>query len=499
MNDATQAAFPNAGKSRYRAVHALLLYWTDDDLLVIKEVKGLRTVLKKLCGFEAEQWSIPSSDSHAELQDKLRAFTKTHSKEDTLLIVYYGGHGYLDNYRQPVWLCNQQPGAASLKWYAHQVSLEDTKSDVLILLDCCHAGGSSGDAAKGTKEVIAACGFETWAPGVGDHSFTKSLIEELKYLSTGSSFSASSLHHRILDRLKHWSPIYNAERLSVQDPEGRFRDAERRKCPVYISLNKETMRRSIEIVSRVMSTPKGQASGSNSIYTPNKTPVDSMMTFLDDERFRHTEVTISVQVERGQILHHRHLIDWIREIPLLAKSVKLQAVIDSYSTLVLLSLPVAVWNVLPDDLACSFVGYTTSWNHLLPTSNNLNQPKIDLYPLNELGVFSAVDGLSESVSSGYGSFLLNSKDRAEPHRVEHAKILYPHGTRQGKVPASFQKAKEVTQPAVFNPFDPSRLLALFLTDHSLIEKGLFKQIQYKTSKVFVVGKVFSIFIRADSR
>lgn len=104
MEEAAQCAFPNAGRSRYSAVNVLLLSWEEDDLEVITEVDRLHRVFEKLYGFSADQWSIPSSDAHGELQDRLRAFTKTYGKEDALLIVYYGGHGYLDDFRQPIWL-----------------------------------------------------------------------------------------------------------------------------------------------------------------------------------------------------------------------------------------------------------------------------------------------------------------------------------------------------------------------------------------------------------
>lgn len=81
---------------------------------------------------------------------------------------------------------NTQKNAPTLRWSAHQASLEELSCDVLILLDCCTAGGASGVANKGLKEVIAACGFETWPPGVGEHSFPKSLTDELRQISQSS-------------------------------------------------------------------------------------------------------------------------------------------------------------------------------------------------------------------------------------------------------------------------------------------------------------------------
>lgn len=240
---------------------------------------------------------------------------------------------------------------------------------MLILLDCCSAGGTGGNATKGTKEVIAACGFETWAPGVGDHSFTKSLIDELKYLSTGPSFSVSSLHSRVLDRLKHWNPIYNAERLLMEGPGGRYQDQERRKTPVYISLNKDRISRSIEIVPGLGTKNASRAVRRTSTANPmggTDETLAAMTDYLTDDRYKHVEVTLSIQVATGQILYPNDMVNWIRDLPLLAKSVRLQAIVPSMSTLLIVSLPVSTWNLLPSNPACSFVGFTTATNWLIP-------------------------------------------------------------------------------------------------------------------------------------
>ena len=310
--------------------------------------------------------------------------------------------------------------APSVKWYAHQVTLEEVKSDVLILLDCCSAGGTGGDASKGTKEVIAACGFETWAPGVGDHSFTKSLIEELKYMSTGPSFSVSSLHSRILDRLKHWNPIYDAEKLLVQGPDGRYQDQERRKTPVYISLNKERSFRSIEIVPRLGTRNKGREERSASTKAPVENTDENLATmtsFLKDDRYKHVEVTLSIQVETGQILRPNDMVNWIRDMPLLAKSIRLQAVVPSMSTLLILSLPVSTWNLLPSNPACSFIGFTTSMNLLLPNYyENISGWLEDVADDASSAQSATSTSFASSVSGGASSFTTTHTDIV-PERI----------------------------------------------------------------------------------
>jgi hypothetical protein len=45
------------------------------------------------------------------------------------------------------------------------------------------------------------------------------------------------------------------------------------------------------------------------------------------------------------------------DIPALAKYVLVEGIFRSHSTMILVSLPVPIWDVLQDDLAVSFIGY----------------------------------------------------------------------------------------------------------------------------------------------
>jgi len=101
-----------------------------------------------------------------------------------------------------------KPESPVVRWFALQTMLEEAESDAFILLDCCAAASSAESSGSGITEVIAACGFETMAPGVGQHSFTRSLIDELKYLSHGTSFSVAVLHNKVLSRQVNISRAY---------------------------------------------------------------------------------------------------------------------------------------------------------------------------------------------------------------------------------------------------------------------------------------------------
>ena len=127
---------------------------------------------------------------------------------------------------------------STVQWSGLQNSLEQAESDTLLLLDCCSAGCSVSGESKGVTEMIAACGFETSATGVGEHSFTRSLIDELKYWSRHRGIlTVAMLHEQVLRRIKHWKPRYG--------PHGRVQEC--RKTPIYVVLSSEGKQRSIEL------------------------------------------------------------------------------------------------------------------------------------------------------------------------------------------------------------------------------------------------------------
>jgi hypothetical protein len=55
-------------------------------------------------------------------------------------------------------------------------------------------------------------------------------------------------------------------------------------------------------------------------------------------------------------------LEWLRLAPADCEDIKIDGRYDSFSTLFLVRMPVAIWNLLPDNLAYSFVGFVTSGN-----------------------------------------------------------------------------------------------------------------------------------------
>ncbi|PMD39039.1 hypothetical protein L207DRAFT_50525 [Hyaloscypha variabilis F] len=302
-------------------------------------------------------------------------FVKYYKQSDSLLIVYYGGHGAINSGRQASWMCNAQPESPSVNWSAIQTLFENCTCDVLFLLDCCAAAGATPESGQRTIETIAACGFETWAPGPGRHSFTNALIEVLEYWKDVGSFSAAMLHSEILSVIKYDRPERRAGARTV----------EHRKTPIYILSTKDPRSRSIQLSSRLRlaSRVRNSASTASTTLTPNSAvprapprtdifDTSQLHSRVPTDEFTVPHVLLSVALEGNLSLDPESWARWIRDLPALAKYVVVEGVFRSHSTMVLVSLPVPIWNVLHDDLAVTFIGYVETRNALVTASEEAN-------------------------------------------------------------------------------------------------------------------------------
>ncbi|KAH9219799.1 hypothetical protein DL95DRAFT_51020 [Leptodontidium sp. 2 PMI_412] len=384
LQNAADRAFPNEGRAqtRYSNVSVLLLRWEDDEMNVEWELDDLEKVFRNY-GFGTERWLIPTKNSHLKLMSKVVDVVEENDGNGGLVIVYYAGHAGINSSRGATWTCKQDPAYASLEWSAIQTLFEKADFDVLLLLDCCAAASAAPAVGSGVTETIAACGFESIAPQPGRYSFTNSLIEVLEDWIDSPPFSAAMLHNQVLSVLKHERP----ERMQ----NGKRRKLECRRTPIHmvatadptlpsIELGRRPMRGSIEGAnsSTEASSSKPRTGEYESPYTPQssvskwKGYQPESVSHIQGDEYEVPRVIISLAVEKHQKLNSESCQKWLASCPTLIKYAKVEAVYSSFSALVLLSIPVFIWNLLPENAACSFVGYVTSPNflgtRLLPTN-----------------------------------------------------------------------------------------------------------------------------------
>jgi hypothetical protein len=99
-------------------------------------------------------------------------------------------------------------------------------------------------------------------------------------------------------------------------------------------------------------SPTPNASTRNNIFDLSK-----LNSKLPSGKLDVPHVLLSVALEEDQSLDPDSWVNWMSDLPALAKYVLVEGVFRSHSTMILVSLPVPIWDVLRDDLAISFIGY----------------------------------------------------------------------------------------------------------------------------------------------
>lgn len=99
-----------SSRTRYTSVHALLLFWQDDDEAetVHRAARELADVLEGFYRFSLQTKTIPPSTADGSknawrwLSRELNSFTEERDQRDVLKVVYYAGHTYLDGNREMI-------------------------------------------------------------------------------------------------------------------------------------------------------------------------------------------------------------------------------------------------------------------------------------------------------------------------------------------------------------------------------------------------------------
>jgi len=408
---AAKRAFPNRGQSRYKTVNACLIRWEEDGLGVQQEFDALYYVLRDY-GFFTNVFLISQVNSHWDLMRKTLDFIQYWDNNKNLFILYYAGHGRMNKARQAEWVFGQGLNSPFVDWSAIQGLFGTAKSDVLILLDTCAAASSATTSQFAVMETIAACGFERRAPPPGEHSMTNTLVDVLRDWINKPSFSAAALHTEILFRLKLKENKKGREGIPLEW------------CvtPVHWVNTRDCKASGIEICRR-----------NTSLFPPAAPPkkrdpstfVDAMDIDFDDTnssstplssissagRYKVPHVLITLQLEENQSFDAGQTARWLDRFPLLAKWVKVEAIFPSYSTLMVMSVPLPIWDMLPDHPACSFIGYVTG-----PNFESMTRPE-------EHGLSLQRENLNSKVGNQFkaptvSSISLAGPGMAKPNTIE---------------------------------------------------------------------------------
>ena len=87
----------------YKAIYGLLCRWKDNYLGVKNELERLHEVFSRVYGFQVQHFLIPSDEPDEDFGKALSSFVDRYQSQETLSIVYYGGHEKLNGSRLAQW------------------------------------------------------------------------------------------------------------------------------------------------------------------------------------------------------------------------------------------------------------------------------------------------------------------------------------------------------------------------------------------------------------
>jgi hypothetical protein len=236
---------------------------------------------------------------------------------------------------------------------------------VLLLLDCCNAGTANTNEGEGLTELISACAYNSKANGVGPYSFTHALVIELKELAKRPYFSVGELYGNIFCRIQ------------ARMPED---GTERHPAPVHLVLTNDThYQQSIRMSSRWKENRDARISVPNP-EAPNADTDSQDSSSQDLTGIKVPRLAFAIRLRdnfsAGE-LSTELFIEWLRTMPTIAAEVKVEAGFDSFSTLVIVSIPISLSAYLPSDPAIISLGPVTSANRV-ESSRSIKEHKAAL-------------------------------------------------------------------------------------------------------------------------
>ncbi|KAH7322002.1 hypothetical protein BKA65DRAFT_408428, partial [Rhexocercosporidium sp. MPI-PUGE-AT-0058] len=367
LNAAARAVFPVETRSRYAKVYVLLAFWGEEDVNrpAPIEVSKLFSVFKDLFHFDVQTFKIPGESSHVALAEKISEFVRLGGdSDDHLKIVYYAGASQVSRNKRLVWTryvawkgvnskltcCSGRKNQHStVEWTDVQAALEQAQSDALVLLDCPHTITPTSKRSNGVTEVIAAQAFNAGST-TEPYAFTKDLVTELRELSKLPSFSIGNLYHNIFCRAQ--------SRISEQNGEER--------APIYIPLAQEDFKfpRSIRLAIQ-KHNENGHREPSFEVQHPELAGVNGLAL---TPSFLHSSAVLPGEIPRMAYairlkddfnvgdLSSDLFLQWLGNLPASVAEVKIEAGFHSFSSLLIVSVPICMSIYMPQDPAVISLG-----------------------------------------------------------------------------------------------------------------------------------------------
>ncbi|KAL4900735.1 hypothetical protein BDW74DRAFT_188139 [Aspergillus multicolor] len=349
LEAALQRCIPSKTTRHYEKASVLALHWEKDDLNVVPLEKALLDVFKSQYGYDVESYEIPEQNSQEELAEELLDWTREHKGEQALRIVVYSGHSSGAGPTDPHWYfggradSNGNLVGSQIDWLRLRQCCEYASDDLCYIFDCCSAGS---DAFYDGPEILCASGFQQTAGADPKFSFTQAFIDTLEDLEGAPSSIANifaTLYRNSAKSNVAASPLHIAKKNAPS-----------------IVLQKLV----IKTLSKTMTkTALGDKKG--------KKPAT--------QKIHKVLVAVHIEDDKPDLAAWKQ---WLTQnIPdgVLSADVNIEAVFETSSSLLLVTLPLELWTMLdPTDTAFRFVSFVNSSGRAVGQSHQEAQPQFPI-------------------------------------------------------------------------------------------------------------------------
>ncbi|AEO62234.1 uncharacterized protein THITE_2106180 [Thermothielavioides terrestris NRRL 8126] len=351
-------------RPKHTSVSVLMLRW-EEDTSVEQDLLALEKVFRERYHYHTVKWAIPTvPNPSTKLGIQIASFLDN-ARPDHLLIIYYAGHGYVGPDNQLYWACNPRENAAKLKWDGVRCLLEDAQSEILLLIDSCAVRDAPLAGSHGAKQAIAAYTPDQASLEPGPRSFTATLAETLQNLSAPCQpFSAQKLY----DHLRQQKQQESAQAVGrlANGPAKPVAVAER--SPAFFTL---TPAKGHGIVL-VPLDPKAAQLQSPPDSADDADAQNAWKLKPEDRPFSPEEVLDLVLDEQRVLVCTTFVGDaspdmaffnqWLHNMPPTASKITVEGMFLGPPTMLLISMPLNVWNIVQHDKVCCFLGHISSHN-----------------------------------------------------------------------------------------------------------------------------------------
>ncbi|KAK5632124.1 hypothetical protein RRF57_007838 [Xylaria bambusicola] len=281
---------------------------------------------------------------------------------DHLFIIHYAGHSFVASDKQLYWASNTKQDAPRLKWNGFRCIFEESQSDILLLLDSGIVHEPSVKGGSSTKQIIAAGTPDHYTREPGARSFTANLTEAFLQLGNGRPFTTELLYQEAARLRQH---------ELLQSPG----------LPNGIAGKGMSMHDKLPLLFAI-TTGKGQGLSlcplaSSSALGPQlqspKPTTDTNARISREDNAIHPSAVADLTFDEPRVLvcttfvgeaspdmssfHH-----WLHNTPAIGSKIAVEGMFLGPPTMLLISMPVAVWSVVQHDKVCCFLGYVNSHN-----------------------------------------------------------------------------------------------------------------------------------------